>query len=195
MCVIITTQGRKERPSLRQLELCEQANRHGSGLAWLERGRVCYVKGLRVAAIHQALQKIEGPAIVHFRIASIGRVCPELCHPFPVTMKAELKQKGTARAVLFQNGTWPGYSDYMKRLQVSFGTRQPVSDTRAAASFVSRFGFQWLEKADFCRWAMLDAKGIHRIGRWFKIGGCHYSNTHWLDSSDDADFWGAIGTE
>lgn len=188
MCVIITTPGRKERPSLRQLELCERANRHGSGLAWLNKGMVWYAKELTVSQIDQLLQEIEGPAIVHFRIASIGRVCPELCHPFPVTQKAELQQVGKARAVLFQNGTWPGYSNYMRRLSLSFGRKEPVSDTRAAASFVSRFGFDWLKKADFCRWAMLDAKGIHRIGKWSKIGQCHYSNLYWL-GGEESDFW------
>ena len=194
MCVIITTPGREERPSLRQLELCERANRHGSGLAWLKKGMVQYAKGLSVPQIHQLLHEIEGPAIVHFRIASIGRVCPELCHPFPVTLKAELKPVGQARAVLFQNGTWPGYQRYMERLSLSFGRREPVSDTRAAASFVSRFGFGWLRKADFCRWALLDSRGIHRIGRWSKIGECHFSNLHWM-TGEESDFWDLLEVE
>ena len=184
MCVVITTTGRKERPTLRQLELCEAANRHGSGLAWLEGKRVHYVKGLDVQAIHRKLSEIDGPAIVHFRIASVGRVCQELCHPFPVTHKAELRQQGRARAVLFQNGTWPGYAQFMQRLELKFGRKEPVSDTRAAASFISRFGFKWLKKLDYCRWAMLDAEGIHRIGKWSKVGSCHFSNLYWIDRDE-----------
>lgn len=189
MCVIITTPGRDQRPTQRQLELCEHANPHGSGLAWLDGRRVRYAKSLTVPQIHRQLARLEGPAVVHFRIASVGVVCPELLHPFPVTHRSELHPRGTARAVLFQNGTWSGWQSY--RALAGFPRRQRVSDARVAASMVARFGFDWLRRLDYCRWTLLDRDGIRRIGQWSKVGGCHYSNLHWLPF-DQRDFWDAL---
>lgn len=188
MCVIITSPGREERPSLRQLELCERANPHGSGLAWLEGRMVRYAKHATAREIHRHLRSVAGPVIVHFRIASVGGIRPELCHPFPVTHRAELRDSGRARAVLFHNGTWREYSRVQQKLQLTFGRREPVSDTRVAASVVARFGFDWLRGADYCRWAYMNGDGILRLGRWSKIGGCHYSNLHWMPQ-DSSDFW------
>lgn len=183
MCVIITTPNRAHRPTLAQLGQCERANRHGSGLAWLNGKRVEYCKNLPDSEIHRLLGEISGPAIVHFRIASVGGVDPQLCHPFPVTHRAELRQQGTARSVLFHNGTWVEHSAAAKHYGLAFPKREPASDTRLAAALVARFGFDWLKRAEYCRWAMLDRKGIRRIGKWTPIGGCHYSNTHWQPST------------
>ena len=103
MCVIITSPDRSHRPTLAQLTLCEATNSHGSGLAWLSGKHAQYEKGLSVAEIHDFLRRLNGPAIVHFRIASVGGVNPDLCHPFPVTHRAPLRASGIARAVLFHN--------------------------------------------------------------------------------------------
>lgn len=180
MCVIITTPERHQRPSLSQLQLCEQTNRHGSGLAWIEGTKVRYEKQLTVTEIHASLKKISGPAIVHFRIASVGRVTPELCHPFPVRHAAELDLAGHARSVLFHNGTWSEWSRYRDHFGISFPRKEPVSDTRVAAALVARFGFEWLDRAAYCRWALLSKReGIQRIGQWVKVGHCHFSNDYW----------------
>lgn len=196
MCVIVTTPGRVHRPTLRQLELCEAENPHGSGVAWLTGKRVEYIKGLRACEIHKLLTGIDGPAIVHFRIASVGGVRADLCHPFPVTHRADLRRSGRARSVLFHNGTWSEWRQAVEHFGLRFG-REAVSDTRVAASLVSRFGFDWLKRWDYCRWAMLSKNGIQRIGSWTKLGCCHYSNTHWRRNepprqwraSDNADWW------
>ena len=191
MCVIITTPDESARPTLRQLELCNRANPHGTGLAWRDGRMVEYAKGLAPREIHKLLSRLRGPAIVHFRIASVGGVHPELCHPFPVTHKAELRHQGRARAVLFHNGTWSEHHRYADHFEIKFGRRERVSDSRVAAAIVARFGFAWLKRVDYCRWTMLDAKGIHRIGRWSQIGGCHYSNLHWLPY-EAGDFWNLL---
>jgi hypothetical protein len=179
MCVAITTPNRAFRPTLEQLAQCEHANRHGSGLAWLNGKRVEYCKNLPIAEIHRLLADIAGPAIVHFRIASVGGVDPQLCHPFPITHRAELRQQGTARSVLFHNGTWAEHRSAAAHYGLTFPKREPLSDTRIAASLIARFGFDWLKRADYCRWALLDRKGIRRIGHWHEVDGCHYSNLGW----------------
>lgn len=186
MCVIITSPSQSQRPTLAQLTQCEAANRHGSGLAWVERGTVRYVKGLSVPEIHRHLQQQPGPVIVHFRIASVGGVDPDLCHPFPITHEAALHAAGTARSVLFHNGTWSDWKRYRDHFGIQFGRKEAVSDTRVAAAIVARFGFGWLERANYCRWARLSsAEGIQRIGQWVKVGHCHFSNDYWRPQEPD----------
>lgn len=185
MCVIITSTSSAQRPTLRQLELCEVANSHGSGIAWADGKRVRYAKNWSVEKIHAHLAAVAGPAIIHFRIASVGGVKADLCHPFPITHAAELQQHGSARRVIFHNGTWSDWRRYADHFSITYPRKEPVSDTRVAASIVARFGFDWLERADYCRWAMLDADGIHRIGQWVKVGPCHYSNNYWLPRQGD----------
>jgi hypothetical protein len=187
MCVIITSPRRGARPSLQQLELCERTNPHGSGVAWIEGKRVEYAKSLPIAEIHRLLEETAGPAIIHFRIASVGGVDPQLCHPFPITHGAELRATGRARSVLFHNGTWAEWKRAAEKYGIGYAKREPVSDTRIAASLVARFGFDWLKRvgADYCRWAHLDNRGIQRLGDWKRLGGCHYSNTFWLPRSRD----------
>lgn len=198
MCVIITTTERRARPSLQDLERCATTNPHGSGLAWLDGGRVHYLKGLGPDDIHRRLRATSGPAIVHFRIASVGAVCDELRHPFPITHRTELKASGRAKSVLFHNGTWTEWTQAVKKYGIEFPKGEPVSDTRAAAALVARFGFEWLENWKYCRWAQLDAGGIHRIGSWSRRSrSCYYSNLYWLpadeqrpwSASEGADWW------
>lgn len=199
MCVIITTPGLRHRPTLEQLELCEETNPHGSGVAWLTGKRVEYIKGLRAGEIHSLLNKVVSPAIVHFRIASVGGVNAQLCHPFPITHRAELRRNGRARAVLFHNGTWSEWSAAADHFGIAFPKREAVSDTRVAAALVARFGFDWMKRWEYCRWAVLSAAGIQRLGQWTRIGRCYYSNTYWRrtnpngwSAKDEADWWKEI---
>lgn len=180
MCVIVTTPDAAHRPTFTQLAQCERTNPHGSGLAWLRGRTVEYVKGLTAAEIHARLADIAGPAIVHFRIASVGGVRADLCHPFPITHRAELRRHGRARAVLFHNGTWSEHRRAAEHFEIRFPKREGVSDTRIAAVVAARLGSTWLQRFNYCRWAILDRDGIRRIGNWSRIDGCHYSNTLWL---------------
>ena len=50
MCVIIACPTQK-RPSLEILKACERTNPHGSGLAWVQKRMVYYIKGLSAGAM------------------------------------------------------------------------------------------------------------------------------------------------
>ena len=105
MCVILIDPP-KVRPSIQVLEACAYANPHGAGIAWREDGWVRYEKTDSVAKIHALARAARGEIVIHFRVASVGGIHPELRHPFPVTSRAGLCDSGSAKAVLFQNGTW-----------------------------------------------------------------------------------------
>jgi len=89
--------------------------------------------------------------VIHFRIASVGGVCQQLRHPFPITLKAGLEPRGRAKAVLFQNGTWVGWRDAVD-FAVREGRRQPVGEMSVTGGefipqngrFGNGSGFLWL---------------------------------------------------
>ncbi len=181
MCVVLIIP-KEARPSIETLRLCERANPHGGGIAWRNAGAVEWLKTNDVNEIDKLALKIKGELVIHFRIASIGGVCNELRHPFPVTKKASLEERGRTGAVLFQNGTWTGFSSALE-FAAKEGHKIPdgeMSDARAAAFLVSIYGHKFLAKCGYSRWVYMNAKEIVRYGEWYKRDGIYFSNLHWL---------------
>lgn len=181
MCVLLICP-EKVRPSLETLRLCEQANPHGGGIAWRKSGAVKWLKTNDVNRIDRLARKIRGEIAIHFRLASVGGVCKELRHPFPVTRDAALDKRGIGDAVLFQNGTWHGWRDGLRFAQ-SEGHQVPdgeMSDTRAAAFLCSIYGHDFLSKCGLSRWAYFSGKETIRFGAWYKREGIYYSNLRWM---------------
>lgn len=180
MCVVLVCP-EKVRPSLETLRECARANPHGGGIAWRKDNAVEWIKTDDVEQIHKIALSLKGEIVIHFRIASVGEVCPELRHPFPVTKKAHLCDNGRTNAVLFQNGTWGGYSEALDFAQRE-GHKTPeglMSDTRAAAFLVSIYGHKFLSKLSPSRWVYFSAKETATFGQWYKRGGIYYSNLYW----------------
>jgi len=106
----------------------------------------------------------------------------DLCHPFPVTRKAETDLFGTAEAVLFQNGTWGAYDVALRRLTTEGGKRiprGPMSDTRAAALCAHVHGRRVLSKLPG-RWVWMDGTQTRLYGDWEKHRGMLASNLHFV---------------
>lgn len=182
MCVVLIIP-KDVRPSIETLRLCERANPHGGGIAWRNAGAVEWLKSNDVNEIDKLARKMKGELIIHFRIASVGGVCNELRHPFPVTRNARLDDRGRTGAVLFQNGTWGGYREALA-FAASDGHKAPkgeMSDTRAAAFLVSIYGHKFLEKiGGWSRWVYFTAKETVRVGDWYVRDGIYFSNLYWL---------------
>jgi len=181
MCVVLIVP-KDVRPSLETLRLCEQSNPHGGGIAWRKAGAVEWLKTNDVAEIYKLARTMKGELVIHFRIASVGGVCSELRHPFPVSRKCKLLDRGRTGAVLFQNGTWGGYDEAL-RFAESEGHRIPpgeMSDARAAAFLVSIYGHKFLAKCGHSLWVYFSGTETIRYGDWFKRDGIYFSNLYWL---------------
>jgi hypothetical protein len=195
MCVILVCPP-KVRPDRETLELCAKANPHGAGIAWRDGARVKWAKSDDLDVIERIASKVKGEVIIHFRIASIGKVCPELRHPFPVSRHAETNRKGRTKAVLFQNGTW---GDWAKGVEFaeSEGHRRPVgpmSDARAAAWLTSIYGHTFLKDCGWSRWVYLSAKATVLYGEWHTVSGIKFSNRHWQPATRSTWSWrGSMG--
>jgi hypothetical protein len=184
MCVILICPP-NVRPSRSILEGCATANPHGAGVAWREGGAVHWLKTDDVAEVERLARRQAGEIVIHFRIASVGRPVPELRHPFPITRRAGLSDRGSAGAVLFQNGTWSGWSEALK-IAAAEGVRVPegeMSDARAAALLLHGAGRDGRErffaKAGLSRWVWFGARETEVYGDWRERGGIRYSNFHW----------------
>ncbi len=175
MCVIIACE--KTYPSMQTLESAESLNQDGGGIAWIEKGIVHYKKGLSMDAkqIYKITQKIQLPFIIHFRITSVGSTKPALCHPFPITHKAETSLLGTAKAVIFHNGTWTDWEHCMLATLLDKQVKMPRgswSDSRAMAFIAAHTNKKILKKivTGWNKMAILTPKGIEYYGdQWAKI--------------------------
>lgn len=180
MCVILVCPP-QVRPNIETLQRCWIANPHGAGIAWREQARVHWLKSNRVSEILRIANAKAGEIVIHFRIASVGRVCNELRHPFPVSRRAGLASAGSGRAVLFQNGTWHEWEHGLE-FAAAEGYAVPkgeMSDARAAAFLCSIYGHRILRQCGFSRWVFFGAKSTTLYGSWFKQEGILFSNMHW----------------
>lgn len=120
--------------------------------------------------------------MIHFLWASVGGVDADLCHPFPVTRAAETDLFGSAKSVVFQNGTWGAYDQALRRLVGGHGRKLPagpMSDTRAAALCVHVHGRELLSKLPG-RWVWMDGQRTRLYGAWLSFRGMKASNLHFL---------------
>ncbi len=173
MCVVLVCP-KEVRPDFDTLAACEAANPHGGGVAWRDGKHVVWRKSDDVREIHRLATIAKGEIVIHFRVASVGSVCAELRHPFPVDYRASLKARGKAKAVLFQNGTWSGWRKSLEFAE-SEGHRIPrgaMSDARAAAWLCSIYGHNFLAKCEPSRWVyfshqetalLVRLKWLHRL--------------------------------
>jgi hypothetical protein len=182
MCVILVCPDETLRPDRAVLDACHASNPHGAGVAWREGGRVRWMKNLEPDDLEALLPELPDEIVIHFRWASVGGVDADLCHPFPVTRKAETDLFGTADAVLFQNGTWGAYDVALRRLTTERGKRiprGPMSDTRAAALCAHVHGRRVLSKLPG-RWVWMDGTQTRLYGDWEKHRGMLASNLHFV---------------
>jgi hypothetical protein len=187
MCVIILCE--TEFPKLATLESAEELNSHGGGIAWIENGQVKYKKGIKSKQIFEITKKINLPAIIHFRIASIGGVNDELCHPFQINTQADTEVSGTCDSVLFHNGTWTDWKEMCMKAVVSSGNilKFPSgqwSDSRAMAWLADKFGIDFLNLIDNSnKIAVLTPQGIRKFGRFIEVEKNLCSNDYFDNSS------------
>ncbi len=158
-----------------------EANSHGAGFCvWDEKSRTWKMKKgfMSFSALWQEIEPYtkEGSIlVVHFRIVSRGKVCPEQTHPFEIAL-----EEGTA--YLFHNGT------------LDIQTTQGSSDTYELAYRLSQLGLRkdqlklvlkeggLLEEMRLTsRFAVcLPGEEVpFLVGQWEEIRGLLTSNSHW----------------
>lgn len=158
-------------------------NPSGAGVAWREKGKVKWVKGLEIDDAKELIAKIPMPFVAHFRIPSCGGSNPHLCHPFPVDKTASLALEGTTGGyVLFHNGHWGPWQSTMMESVVRGNVKLPVgkwSDSRAMALLAAYHGLGFLEFIN--EKIFVFGPDDHEIfgSGWCKVDDIWVSNRFW----------------
>lgn len=193
MCVIITVE-KGNFPTKDTLKSAESLNSDGGAIAWLNaNGTRSYVKGISAKKMNKIIEHDLKPkgistAIIHFRIASVGKVIPRLCHPFEVKEKSPLNLRGDRMKcdLLFHNGTWSDAFDTAFDVAEKFGLTLPTgeySDSRIMAILAAKLGNKKMAKLvdGWNKIAILTDKGIVKYGSgWVKHKGNTCSNDYFV---------------
>jgi hypothetical protein len=154
-------------------------NRDGGGIAWIEKGRVRWEKGVDIWRILDLVKTVPLPFVIHFRMGTVGSKSGELCHPFPIEQKVPLDTKGKADAVLAHNGHWSDWQFICKKMLQPPRPKGEWSDSRAMARLAAIYGEKVLAMLPDQRIATLSKTGITLYGKgWEKFRGVWVSNTY-----------------
>ena len=186
MCVIAICEKRKL--SSDEIAKMWSANGHGAGMAWTEKGQVCYRKGFMKLVEFQKFYKSRSfglPHVVHFRIASAGAVQPELTHPFTCSLGSELSDhyKGKDEA-LFHNGTYGAWKEVLGTTALATGKQVlgAVNDSRLCAilRFLVPDMLPEIARTSSSRFAVINPKGhVEWFGAFTEHNGIRTSNSYW----------------
>lgn len=138
MCVILISDERRMSDAL--IASAVDANPDGNGFAWIDRGVVRFEKAITVDRAQELAATVALPYIFHARIATIGAVGPDLCHPFPFDRRGNRRRGTTTAGVLFHNGTWSAWEEWIDR------EAGPWSDSLAMARHLATFGDEYFDR-------------------------------------------------
>jgi len=174
MCVAIVIPAGK-RISLQQVRACHTSNDDGCGLAYVKGKTVKIIKGLfEPDEFYQKYLEVadtygDKAMLMHFRIATMGRVADRNCHPFSIC----------GGAMIHNGSLWSG----------------PLTNDKSdTAEFAEMFGKMMKEKyvsasldkidkaVSYNKLAMLYGSGRYYItnsNQWHNIDGVLFSNINW----------------
>jgi hypothetical protein len=180
MCVIVWC---KDRPlAADELKAAWEANPDGAGLAWAEAGSVQIRKGFmtlrELERFYKRFARDFKPHVIHFRLATSGWECPELCHPFLVAPDSPLVTDGAVNVpVLFHNGHWGGLTYSDEALAAVRRFAGPYSDSRVLAALAARGRLP--KPTTYGKVAILRPSGRMKLigDGWLRDGGLVCSNS------------------
>lgn len=188
MCVIVVKKQDKKFPSKETLRNCWYRNPDGAGFMFAKDGQVHIRKGfMDWADFWTELNETRDlygdfiPYVMHFRIATHGKVSQECCHPFPLSDNIEDLRliESTSKIGIAHNGIIPNRA-----------TSDNISDTMDyIASFLyplSKLSDDWMLDTNsrkliddtLCsKLAVLSGDGsIELFGEFERYDGCLFSN-------------------
>lgn len=190
MCIIVAVPANVQMPSDDVLKECFRSNPDGAGFMFADGKRVKIRKGFMkwedfVAALDAEQPPKNSGLVMHFRIATHGKVQPSCCHPFPVSAERDdLKATsidcrwGVAHNGIISgrntNTEWSDSMDFIHSVIVPLARMNP--------SFIhSSDAIELLEGACDSKLAIMDNAGdIALVGNFIEDDGVFYSNSSYL---------------
>ena len=190
MCVIVAIPAGTEYPSDETLKACWNTNPDGAGFMYADGKQVIIRKGFMkwedfAEALDAEMIPKESAVVMHFRIATSGKVQPKCCHPFPISSDKEDLQDTAieSRFGIAHNGviqgrhTEDGWSDTM-----DFVANVVAPLARMHPSFMySDDAKELLQGACRSKLAIMNhASELMLVGDFTNVDGAWYSNTNHL---------------
>lgn len=182
MCQILIATADQLLAEQEQLKQEAAANPHGIGFAFQSAGSVHFIKDLDLVQTISILNQLEPETrvIVHFRLASVGKVAAELTHPFPLNLNQLDQLQGEAAAVLFHNGTVSNWDNLLfTHADLSTLPAGNWSDTRALAYLAAAKGtaiINLVSQVNRSRFAIMRADSIDLFGSFEETRGIMHSS-------------------
>ena len=205
MCIIVVKEAGIEMPDRETLERCFAKNRDGAGFMFADGKQVRIRKGFMTFddfedALYDELAGFdmkETAIIMHFRIATHGKVKPEICHPFPVSSDPDDLRATSidARFGIAHNGIISGrttnenWSDTM-----DFVADVVAPLAKALPNFIHNdYALEVLEGACLAKLAIINGAGeIKTVGQFYENEGVKYSNTGYVKSVYNYSTYGRL---
>lgn len=203
MCIIVAVPANTPLPNAETLKECFLSNRDGAGFMYADGKSVRIRKGfMTFEGFMKALKDEQIPedtgVVLHFRIATHGKVQPSCCHPFPVSSNSDdLKllrcesRWGVAHNGVIQgrstSNEWSDTMDFVHRVIAPLSRMNPGFMHSSDAQ-------EMLEGACKSKLAILDNAGdMMLVGEFIEDDGVFYSNTSYLplrtNWSSYGNFW------
>jgi len=205
MCIIVAKPMGVEMPDTDTLFNCFESNPDGAGFMWADGKSVHIRKGFMAwEDFEEALdaeipeQKRKELAIVmHFRIATHGKVQPMCCHPFPISSSLEDLQRTRceSRFGIAHNGIIKGRTTNDKRSDtMDFVMKVVAPLAKMNANFMrNSHAIDLLEGACGSKLAILENSGeLVTVGDFVEDEGILYSNTSYLTWSKRYSSYGSL---
>lgn len=118
MCIIILN--KEGTIPFKRLDKSWDNNSHGAGMMWVEDGQLniykTSLKELFLTKYYSIRSRTEHPIVMHFRVASVGKITKENMHPFSINDNLAFAHNGT-----FEGNGDKGFSDTYKLCEVLKG--------------------------------------------------------------------------
>mgnify|MGYP001560333723 CR=1 FL=1 len=185
MCIIVVKPEKIALPKEKVLKNCFNSNPDGAGFAFTKNTTNYLFKGYfdfdKFYNDLTAQVKKEYPCIIHFRIATAGKVDGGNCHPFPVTNKINILRQTkviTNKIMVVHNGIIQNESHYklsdtqvfIKDILSNKVIYDNIYDNPAIEKLIVNYGGS-------SKFAFLHTqKGILLLGDFIKDYNCYFSN-------------------
>ena len=195
MCIIVAKETNVAMPDEETLRRCFMSNPDGAGFMWAD-GKIVHIrKGfMKFDDFMDALdteipedERTDTAIVMHFRIATHGKVQPGCCHPFPLTDdKKQMAATSTkSRFGVAHNGViagrttndnWSDSMDFIAYVMTPLMRMNPSFMHNSNA-------LDLLDGACDSKLAIMDNSGeIATVGHFYEDDGVMYSNTSYLRS-------------
>ena len=214
MCLIIVKPKGVELPLRPLLKTSWINNPDGFGLAYNTGHSVVIIKGaMRWRTTKKLLAQVPTPKdrdmVLHFRQATEGKICPQNCHPFPISKDKDALQATRIvtdlaiahNGIIWDNTMLPSYTDKVKQYKVSqhSDTQRFVRKTlaRMGTAILNRGVQDYIVEQTTSVYALITPTQVMTMGKFVsapEAEGCSFSNHGYAPITykyKDGDDWAA----